>query len=168
MKIDRVVVGYLQTNCYILSIGNNCLVIDPGDEYNKIKHVIGNKNVAGVIVTHNHFDHVGALSYFDNIYDYHNLKEGINNIGDFSFEVIYTPGHTDDSIVIYFKDDNVMFVGDFIFKNGVGRTDLGGNYHDLVNSIEKISKYDKSVTLYPGHGDGTKLGIEINKLINFI
>lgn len=168
MKIDRVVVGDLQTNCYVLSIGNNCLVIDPGDEYNKIKQVIGNKNVVGVIVTHNHFDHVGALNYFDNIYDYHNLKEGINNIGDFSFEVIYTPGHTDDSIVIYFKNESIMFVGDFIFKDGVGRTDLGGNYNDLVNSIEKISKYDKNVTLYPGHGDDTKLSLEITKLINFI
>lgn len=166
MRIDRVIVGCLQTNCYILSIGNNCLVIDPGDEYNKIKEVIGNKNVVGVIVTHNHFDHVGALNYFDNIYDYHNLKEGNNNIGDFSFEVIYTPGHTDDSIVIYFKKDNVMFVGDFIFKDGVGRIDLGGDYYDLVSSIKKISKYDKDITLYPGHGESTKLGIEIEKLVS--
>lgn len=165
MKIDRVVVGDLQTNCYILSIGNKCLVIDPGDEYNKIKEVIGNKNVVGAIVTHNHFDHVGAINYFDNIYDYHNLKEGINNIGEFSFEVIYTPGHTDDSIVIYFKDENVMFVGDFIFKDGVGRTDLGGNYYDLVSSIKKIAKYDKDIVLYPGHGDSTKLGEEIEKLV---
>ncbi len=165
MKIDRVIVGDLQTNCYVLSIRNNCLVIDPGDEYNKIKQVINNKNVVGVIVTHNHFDHVGALNCFDNIYDYHNLKEGINNIGEFNFEVIYTPGHTDDSIVIYFKDNCVMFVGDFIFKDGVGRTDLGGDYHDLVSSIKKISKYDKDITLYPGHGDSTKLGREIEKLV---
>lgn len=166
MKIDRVVVGDLQTNCYVLSIGNNCLVIDPGDEYNKIKQVIGNKNVVGVIVTHNHFDHVGAINYFDKIYDYNNLGEGINKIGKFSFEVIYTPGHTDDSIVIYFKDNNIMFVGDFIFKDGVGRTDLGGNYYDLVKSIKKISKYDKDIILYPGHGDSTKIGIEIEKLVS--
>ena len=168
MKIDRVVVGDLKTNCYVLSIDNECIVIDPGDEYNKIKQVIDNRNVVGVLVTHNHFDHIGALKFFDNIYDYHNLQEGINNIGKFSFEVIHTPGHTDDSIVIYFKDDSAMFVGDFIFKNGVGRTDLGGNYYDLVNSIKKISKYNKSITIYPGHGDYTKLGIEINKLMDFI
>ncbi len=165
MKIDRVVVGSLQTNCYILSIDNNCLVIDPGDEYDKIKRSIGSMNVVGVLVTHNHFDHVGALKYFDNIYDYYNLKEGINNIGDFNFEVIYTPGHTDDSIVIYFKKDKVMFVGDFIFKNGVGRTDLGGNYYDLVRSIKKISNYDKDIIVYPGHGDSTVLGLEIENLI---
>ena len=85
MEIDKVVVGNLQTNCYILSIGNDCLIIDPGDEYEKIEQVINNKNVVGVVVTHNHFDHVGALSFFDNIYDYHNLKEGINNIEGFNF-----------------------------------------------------------------------------------
>ena len=165
MKIDRVIVGDLKTNCYVISIGDNCLVIDPGDDYNKIKKIIGNKNVVGVIVTHNHFDHIGALNNFDNIYDYHNLKEGINSIGEFGFEVIYTPGHTDDSIVIYFKEYNTMFVGDFIFKDGVGRTDLGGDYYNLVRSIKKISKYDKDITLYPGHGDGTILGREIEKLV---
>ena len=105
LKIDKVVVGDLQTNCYILSINDNCLVIDPGDEYDKIKQVIDGKNVIGVIVTHNHFDHVGAINYFDKIYDYNNLSEGINKLDKFSFEVIYTPGHTDDSIVIYFKDN---------------------------------------------------------------
>ena len=43
MKIDRVIVGLLQTNCYILSIDNKCLIIDPGEEYNKIKKVIDEK-----------------------------------------------------------------------------------------------------------------------------
>ena len=168
MIIDRVIVGSLETNCYILSIENDCIVVDPGDEFDKIKEKIGNKNVVGVIVTHNHFDHVGALKYFDNIYDYHNLKEGINNIGEFTFEVIYTPGHTRDSICIYFKEENVMFVGDFIFKNGIGRTDLGGSYIEMINSIKKISTYNKDIIIYPGHGENTKLCIEIEKLIRLI
>lgn len=168
MKIDRVVVGQLYTNCYILTLDNECLVIDPGDEYDKIKKVIGDNKVLGAIITHNHFDHVGAINNFDKIYDYNNLFEGINNIGKFSFEVIYTPGHTGDSICLYFKDDNIMFVGDFIFKDGVGRTDLGGNDSDLLKSINKISKYSKDITIYPGHGDSTKLGIEIKKLVRFI
>ena len=168
MKIDRVVVGELETNCYVLSIEDECLVIDPGDEYNKIKKAIESKKVVGTIITHNHFDHVGAIDYFDKVYDYHNMKEGINKIDNFTFEVIYTPGHTDDSICIYFKESNTMFVGDFIFKDGVGRTDLGGNYYELVSSIKKISKYDKDITIYPGHGESTKLGLEIEKIIRFI
>ena len=61
-----------------------------------------------------------------------------------------------------------MFVGDFIFKDGVGRTDLGGNYSDLINSIKKISKYSKDITIYPGHGESSKLGLEIRKITRFI
>ena len=159
------IVGYLQTNCYIISIDDECLVIDPGDEYEKIKEVIGNKKVIGTIITHYHFDHVGCINHFDNIYDINNLKEEINKIDKFTFEVIYTPGHTNDSICIYFKDYNIMFVGDFLFKNGIGRTDLGGNEIDMHNSIEKISKYKKNIIIYPGHGDSSKLGIEVNKWI---
>ena len=165
MKIDKVIVGYLKENCYVLSIENNCLVIDPGDEYEKIKKVIGNKRVVGTIITHHHFDHVGALNHFNNIYDYHNLKEGINRIENFNFEVIYTPGHTNDSICIYFKDVNTMFVGDFIFKDAIGRTDLGGNMEDMKKSLFKISKYDKNIDILTGHGDISKLGLEVNKWI---
>lgn len=165
MNIDKVSVGYLKTNCYIISINNECLVIDPGDEYEKIKEIIGNKNVIGTIITHQHFDHIGCINYFDKIYDINNLKEGINNIDKFTFEVIYTPGHTKDSICIYFKEDNVMFVGDFLFKDGIGRTDLGGNDIDMHNSLLKISKYNKDITILPGHGEESKLGIEVGKWI---
>lgn len=165
MNIDTVSVGYLKTNCYIISIDNECLVIDPGDEYEKIKEIIGNKRVIGTIITHNHFDHVGCINYFDNIYDIHNLIEGINNIDKFTFEVIYTPGHTKDSICIYFKEDNIMFVGDFLFKDGIGRTDLGGNDVYMHNSLIKISKYNDDITILPGHGEKSKLGIEVNKWI---
>ncbi len=168
MNLEVVKVGILQTNCYILSIDNNVIVIDPGDEYDKIKKVIKNKNVIGVIVTHNHFDHIGALNYFDNIYDYNNLKEGINKIGKFTFEVINTPGHTDDSICLYFKEDNIMFVGDFIFENGIGRTDLGGNINDMVNSLKKISKYNRNIIIYPGHGNFSKLGLELDKIKRYL
>lgn len=166
MKIDRIVVGSLFTNCYILSIGNNCIVIDPGDDYFKIKSAIGDKKVNGVIITHRHFDHIGALKYFNNIYDKNNLKEGINNIDNFKFEVIYTPGHTDDSICIYFKENNIMFVGDFIFKNGIGRTDLGGNDYLMYQSLNKMNHYDKHIKIYPGHGKESILGIELKNLLH--
>lgn len=161
MKIDKVIVGSLKTNCYIISKDNKCLIIDPGDEYLKIKNTIGNKTVVGVLVTHHHFDHVGALNNFDNIYDYHNLKEGINKIDIFTFEVIYTPGHTSDSISFYFKELNAIFDGDFIFKNGIGRTDLGGDIGLMYESLNKINKMNNDIKLYPGHGDGTNLKKEM-------
>ena len=171
MEINRVIVGDLFTNCYILSIGNKCIVIDPGDEYNKIKKIIGNKKVVGVIITHYHFDHIGALNHFskDIIYDYSNLKEQNYNIDEFSFDVIYTPGHKEDSITIYFKKFNIMFTGDFIFENSIGRMDLeGGSIADMKQSLEKIKEYDKDIVIYPGHGGSTKLGDEIKNFSYYI
>ena len=164
MEINRVIVGELQTNCYVLVKNNKCLVIDPGDEYNKIKEVISNNEIVGVIITHHHFDHIGALDKFNKelILDRNNLEEKEYNIDNFKFEVIYTPGHKEDCITVYFKEENIMFTGDFLFKDAIGRIDLpGGNHRDMFNSLNKISKYNKDIVIYPGHGDSTYLKDEI-------
>jgi len=172
MKIDKVVVGELDCNCYILDINNKVLVIDPGDEVDKIIDTIGNRNVVGIIITHYHFDHIGALSelkskYNACVYDINNMNKGENKIDNFIFDVIYTPGHKEDAITIYFKDENVMFTGDFIFRDSVGRCDLpGGNPMQMINSIEKIKKYEDAL-IYPGHGDKTTLRYEKNNNIYF-
>ncbi len=162
MKIKTVKVGYLLTNCYILEKDNRTLIIDPGAEFQKIKKEI-TKKISGILLTHHHDDHIGALSQFKDepIYDYKNLKEGINKIDNFTFNVINTPGHTDESISFLF--DDVLFSGDFIFKNSIGRTDLGGNNEDMKNSIKKILKY-KDIEIYPGHGEKTTLNNERENL----
>ena len=173
MSIEIVKVGYLECNCYLLIKGNNVLIIDPGDEADKIISMVGGKNVNGVIITHHHFDHVGALEdildkYDTKIYDYYNLDEGENRIGVFVFDVIYTPGHKEDAITIYFKNDKIMFVGDFVFKDSIGRCDLdGGNEKDMNESIMKLKKYDDDIIIYPGHGDKTILGYEKKNNIYF-
>jgi len=165
MKIEFLKLGYLQTNCYFLIKKNKVLLIDPADEFEKIKRKLEGLDLVGVIVTHHHFDHIGALdevlkNYHGNLYDFNNLKEENNNIGDFEFEVIYTPGHTDDSITIFFPKEKVMFVGDFIFKNSIGRTDLpSGNYKEMLESISKIKEYP-DVIIYPGHDEKTTLEYE--------
>ena len=64
MEIETVVTGALDENCYILKKNNTCLVIDPGSDYLKIKERIGNNKILGVLITHAHFDHVGALRNF--------------------------------------------------------------------------------------------------------
>lgn len=164
MLIKKVVVGSLEENCYIIIDDNHALIIDPGDEANKIKEVVGGNHVDGILITHHHFDHIGALKelkieYGVEAFDVHNLKEGEKNIGVFTFEVIYTPGHKEDAISFLFE--NNMFVGDFIFKNSIGRTDLeGGNEEDMKKSIEKIRQYSDEITLYPGHGQKKDLGEE--------
>lgn len=164
MEIKTVVVGPLGTNCYILMQDGQCLVIDPGDESQKIKEAIGSNQVVGILITHYHFDHIGALEelksfYHVPVFDKHNLKEGNNMIEPFSFEVIDTPGHKEDSISFLFA--NHMFVGDFIFQNSIGRTDLeGGNFDEMKKSIEKIKTYSDDIIVYPGHGPKTVLGEE--------
>lgn len=163
MKVETVVTGAIEENCYILKKNNTCLVIDPGDDYPKIKEKIGDDKVVGVLVTHSHFDHVGALRNFLNkrsikVFKKSNLQEKEYELGDFKFEVIYTPGHSADSVTFYFKEDKIMFVGDFIFQGSIGRCDLPtGDENVMKRSLENIKKYDDDITLYPGHGNKTTL-----------
>ncbi|MDD4706381.1 MAG: MBL fold metallo-hydrolase [Bacilli bacterium] len=169
MEIKTLRVGYLQTNCYILKKDHKYLIIDPGDEANKIINYIDG-DVEGILVTHNHFDHIGACDelkeYFKcKVYHYSNLKEGKNKISIFNFEVIYNPGHTKDSISFLF--DNDLFCGDFIFEDSIGRTDAGGNNKDMKDSIMKIIKYSPNINIYPGHGNKTILKNEIDTLLYF-
>ena len=172
MKIDSVVVGIYQENCYILKQDNEALIIDPGDEFEKIKKIVGDMKVVGILVTHHHFDHVGALEecqdeYKVPIYDRSNLKEKEYQVGSFNFEVLFTPGHTDDSVTYYFKENNNMFVGDFIFKGSIGRMDLGGNISDMKNSLKKMINFQNKheneiINIYSGHGLVTTLEDEIH------
>ena len=166
MDIIKIVTGYLDENCYVLKKNDTCLIVDPGDDYNKIKEKIGDCKVLGVLITHSHFDHIGALRSFltkksIKIFKKSNLLEKEYSIGDFKFKVICTPGHSKDSVTFYFEEENAMFIGDFIFKDSIGRCDLpGGSESEMKNSIEKILTYDDSIILFPGHFDDTTLGYE--------
>lgn len=167
MEIDCVVVGPLDENCYILKKNGNCLVVDPGDNYLKIKEVIGDSKVVGVLITHSHFDHVGALRHFISkrgikIFKRSISGEGSYEVKDFKFKVIETPGHAKDEITFYFEDEKIMFDGDFIFKDSIGRVDLpGGSEEEMKKSLKKISTYPIDTTLYPGHGEKTSLKEEL-------
>lgn len=166
MKIETVITGYLDENCYVLIKNGTCLVVDPGDDFPKIKEVVGDNKVLGVLITHSHFDHIGALRNFltkksIKIFKRSNLEEREYSIGDFKFKCIHTPGHSKDSVTFYFEEENFMLIGDFIFKDSIGRTDLpGGSDSDMKESIEKILKYDDGIVLYPGHDEVTTLGEE--------
>jgi glyoxylase-like metal-dependent hydrolase (beta-lactamase superfamily II) len=164
MEIKTIQVGYLDTNCYILTKDNECIIIDPGDDFDKIKKEIGNNKVVGCLVTHFHQDHIEAL---EEVVSYYEVEINKESFGKFKYETIETPGHTFDSKTFYFSKDKIMFTGDFIFKDGIGRTDLGGNDKDMINSINDFMKYNDDIILYPGHGPSTTLGQEKNKLLNY-
>lgn len=152
-ELEKVIVGQLQENCYILTVNNKTFLIDPGDEPDKIEKNLKEKNVVAILVTHHHFDHIGALNYFEKKY---HLKHN-TYIGN-EFEIIYCPGHSKDSMCFYFKNLNIMFCGDFIFKNSIGRMDLeGGSEKEMINSLKMIEKYNDNIILFPGHGEKTLL-----------
>ena len=166
MHIKCIKTGYLEENCYIISMGNNCLIVDPGDDADKIINEIGEKTVLGVLITHYHFDHIGALdelkeSYNVEVIDYKNRK---NLIGNFNFEIIDTKGHKEDAVSYYFKEEKLMFVGDFIFEGTIGRCDLpGGDFEKMKKSLSNLKNFDKDIILYPGHGNKTTIE---NELLN--
>lgn len=171
MEVNILEVGKLDTNCYIITNNNHALIIDPGDEADKIISFIEDKKliVDEIIITHNHFDHIGALNEVKEkfnvpVKDKNNLEEKEYKTTNFTYKVIYTPGHTNDSITLYFEEENIMFVGDFIFENGIGRTDLPtGNMKEMINSLYKMKKYYKDIIVFPGHGNNTILGKELLK-----
>ena len=91
---------------------------------------------------------------------YEKLKERKMKINNFSFEVVFTPGHTKGSVIYVF--DDCIFTGDTLFKNSVGRTDLdGGSQVELKASLRVFKEFNKDYLIYPGHDEETKLSYEL-------
>ena len=163
MQIEKLVLEPLDNNCYILVNNGYALVVDPSSEVEKIEDVLKGQNalLVGILVTHYHYDHVGALDslvkkYNVSVYDYKTI--GRQKIKNFKFEVIPTKGHSKDSVSFYFKESKDMFVGDFIFYETIGRTDLeGGDNEEMAYSLSLLRKMDEKIKLYPGHGFTTTL-----------
>ena len=91
------------------------------------------------------------------------LKEGDEvKFGNSVLKVIYTPGHVNGSICFYSEKDKFVIVGDVLFQQGIGRTDLPtGDYNLLMSSIKnKLLILPDSTVVYPGHGDSTTIGSE--------
>ena len=81
---------------------------------------------------------------------------------EFLLKVIYTPGHTTDSVIFYSEREKVAFVGDTIFKGSIGNYQYpGGNLHDLESSIiDRIFKLPDDTLLCSGHSEQTTVGTE--------
>lgn len=91
------------------------------------------------------------------------IDEGdIIEISGASLKVIYTPGHSPGGVCFIDEKEKVMFVGDTIFKNSIGRTDLWeGDMDLLMDSINnKILHFEDDFKIYPGHYDATTIGEE--------
>jgi glyoxylase-like metal-dependent hydrolase (beta-lactamase superfamily II) len=85
-------------------------------------------------------------------------------LGSDEIQIIHTPGHTPGSITIYIPSSKVLFTGDTLFKESVGRTDLpGGSWDKLVNSLRMlVTRFERDVVVYPGHGPSSTIGYEVD------
>ena len=91
------------------------------------------------------------------------LREGDSvRLGDHSFGVLHTPGHTQGSICLLVASENTLIAGDTLFRDSIGRTDLpGGDGRQLLSSIrDKLLPLADGLIVVPGHGALTTLGRE--------
>lgn len=97
----------------------------------------------------------------------HFVSDGqIIELMDEKIRCIHTPGHTEGGMCFYFEEEAILFSGDTLFQESVGRTDfVGGSMSKIVNSLkEKILVLPDNVKVYPGHGMMTS--IEHEKMYN--
>lgn len=165
IKVNVITNGYLEENCYIVENNNECLIVDPGSESNRIIEEIEKLKlkVKGILITHYHFDHIGALDEIKNkyknalVFDY-NSSDNIK-IGSFEIKKINNFGHTMDSCSYYFEKDNIMFTGDFVFYETIGNYDKE-NEKEMFNSLKEFIKLNDNIKIYPGHGPRSSVGYE--------
>jgi len=188
MNFNTLVVGPIQTNCYIIeNQSGEAIIIDPGGETQRIRKFLDDKKLTPrfIINTHGHFDHIkgnrelkkstGAillLNEKDAIFLAQEnsppadrfLKENDKiELGEISLSVICTPGHTPGGICLYSEKDNILFSGDTLFRGTYGRTDLPfSSQDDMMRSLEKLFALPPETKVYPGHGSSTTIGFEKN------
>lgn len=193
MIVKIIIAGIYEENCYIVmdESTKEAVVLDPGGSEEKLERELlslGAK-VKYILLTHGHFDHVGAVDYlvekfnapvYVNKLDEEYMEQdrtvfgsvkkvdGYLNDGDVldfadtTIKVIYTPGHTKGGVCLLIDDK--LFTGDTLFQGSIGRSDfIGGSFAELINSIKtKLLVLDKNTEVYPGHGPMSTIGYEYN------
>ena len=193
MKIHKLVVGGLSTNCYVVvSEKGNAFIVDPGDDADRIRDFLSQNNIKAqfIVHTHGHFDHIKAdaalgLPVYIHEKDASLIQSPHNSpmselfgpveavtpqrllkdtdeiiLDELVFKVIDTPGHTPGGICLL--GDGILFSGDTLFRDGVGRTDFpGASSRQLQNSLKKLFNLRAETVVYPGHGPETTIQKEL-------
>ena len=190
MLIKTLVVGQIETNCYIVTDETTlkCAIIDPGDESNVILDYIESNSLHPEVIflTHGHFDHVLALPAVHEelgIPAYICEKDAYTSGPRNEFKLAAEPW------VQYYKEGDVftvgelefyvmetpghspgsvclvcrdaIFSGDTLFRDSCGRTDLdGGDMATILVSLLRLYKLDGDFEVYPGHMGATTLSRE--------
>ena len=161
-----------QNLCYLIGDEETkeAAVIDPSGEVEKIMKLATENElrIKYIINTHSHADHTAGNNELASktgakllLHKKARIKKDIDlsdgdtiTIGNKKIEVIYTPGHSPDSICLLLE--NKLLTGDTLFVGECGRTDIpGGSSEDLYDSLfEKIKKMRDELEIYPGHDYG--------------
>ena len=90
------------------------------------------------------------------------VQGDVLRIGKFNFEVLFAPGHTPGHVMFFCGEEELLFAGDVIFRQGIGRTDLpGGDHEMLISSIQtQVFSLPENTRILCGHGPETWVGIE--------
>ena len=184
MQIKTFPLGSYQTNCYMVwsDESDSCVLIDPGFDADFLLEQLEkiDKKLDAILLTHGHFDHVGAVNQLSDAtdcevyickkdldprqmltsgptyYTHTYPAKGAVTVAGLSFELIYTPGHTPGSVCLQIED--VLFTGDTLFAGTCGRTDLpGGNHKTLMRSLDKLYDLPGDFRVLPGHGPASTL-----------
>lgn len=179
--------GY--TNCYILADEKTkaAAIIDPGENVPEIKELVKKDklDVRAIFLTHGHYDHVGGVAalrkkYKDIPVYLHPEDAGKDTelmptraldpvtlwrdgdvvmVGELQVEVLHTPGHSAGSVTLRCQD--VLFTGDTLFTQSVGRTDFpGGSQEALMASLKRLGELEGDYQVLPGHDTFTSLDQE--------
>ena len=198
MQIRRLVLGDLETNCYVVSDSAcNAVIIDPADDAEQLMAFLRQNylSVVAIVLTHVHFDHMlaakavrdacnvplyigqGDADAMTNpvrnlsglfssdkpitIADFICVCDGDSiRVGELSFDIIETPGHTPGCICLRCGD--VLFSGDTLFADSIGRLDFpGGDPLAMQKSLLRLMQLPAKTKVFPGHGPETTIGREV-------
>lgn len=131
--IKRLVVGPLQENCYIVGNGKSCVIIDPGDEADHIINEVENEHleVKGILVTHGHFDHIGA----------------VNELKSYYHAEVYATKDTSDMMLNWDENLSVMIGGEKYIVDDV----------KIIKDTIEVDGLSFQVYETPGHAKGSCL-----------
>jgi len=186
LELNCETVGAWQTNAYSLRCRTTgrSLLFDPAAEPDRLLAMLDGSEPVGIVVTHSHMDHIAALEEIREELKIpvmaHRGARGIEadrwledgdvvQLGEHTLRIYYTPGHTEDSVCYYAKDENCVVVGDAIFEGGPGHTSSPGAFQVTLRTLrEVILPWPENTVCYPGHGPSFRLRDERSAIEAFL
>jgi glyoxylase-like metal-dependent hydrolase (beta-lactamase superfamily II) len=174
MIIKQLEIGYMDNFCYIVGCENTrkALVIDPGSDVEQILSAAEKEDleIVKIVNTHGHGDHTAGNAKLKSLTGANIIIHALDadgypaadillsdeeklQLGEMTFDVIHTPGHTPGGICLHAQGN--LFTGDTLFVGDSGRTDLpGGHRPTLGKSIRRLMELPDDTIIWPGHNYG--------------